>query len=270
MILSSAYFLVFHGSRSRRTFTLASYLGELLAINFKYKSILIQYPETTEKIAQGKPEMVMTLNSLPVPLIEVAALEFEELSLGERLVTFAQKAIAQGFRRIQILPLFLAPGVHVQQDIPREIAASKQKLGDQVLLELSPYLGKYSAIVPLLREKFEVMPTAARVLVAHGSSLPGVSEYYQNLATELKALMAYWSVEPNLTQQVEALITSGKKQIVIVPYFLFPGKITEALALEVNALQAKYPQVELIQTQPLGATQTLAELIFKEISANEH
>jgi sirohydrochlorin cobaltochelatase len=265
LTLPSAYFLIFHGSRDPRTYSLASYLGELLTIKFKSKNILIQQNCLNNNLAIFEPEMLITLNSPKIPLVQVAPLEFTKLSLNESLVAFAQKAFQKGFRKIKVLPLFLAPGIHVQQDIPAEIALAIQNINNQIVVELSPFLGKYSGIVPLLTQKFSTLKTAGRILVAHGSPLPQVAYYYQNLATKLNASIAYWSVAPSLTQQVEAQIASGQKQIVILPYFLFPGKITQAIAQEVSILQKQYPQVELILEQPLGATETLAELIVEEI-----
>ncbi|MGL4882678.1 MAG: sirohydrochlorin chelatase [Waterburya sp.] len=265
MTLSSAYFLIFHGSRDPRTYSLASYLGELLTIKFKSKNILIQQNYLNTSLAVVEPDIVMTLDLPKIPLVKVAALEFAELSLNESLVAFAQEAVQKGFRKIKVLPLFLAPGIHVQQDIPTEIALAIKKLNNQVLIELSPYLGKYSGIVPLLAQKFSTLPQAGRIVIAHGSRSPQVVHYYQNLARQLKASIAYWSVTPSLTQQVEAQIATGQKQIAILPYFLFPGRITEAIAQEVSVLQKQHPQVELILAQPLGATETLAEFIVEEI-----
>jgi sirohydrochlorin cobaltochelatase len=265
LILSSAYFLVFHGSRDPRTYSLASYLGELLTRKFKSKNIVIQKNYLKTNLAIFDPKMVVTANSPKIPLVKVAALEFAELSLHQSLIAFAQEAVEKGFGKIKVLPLFLAPGIHVQQDIPTEIALAIKKIDNPVLIELSPYLGKYSGIVQLLAQKFSLLSTAGRIVIAHGSRSVEVTDYYENLATQLNASIAYWSVSPSLTQQVEAQIAAGQKQIAIVPYFLFPGKITQAIAEEVSFLQKRYPQVELILDQPLGATETLAELIVEEI-----
>ena len=67
-----------------------------------------------------------------------------------------------------------------------------------------------------------------------------------------------------MSQQVEAQIAAGHKRIAILPYFLFPGKITEAIAKEVSELQIKYPEVKSFLGKPLGATPALAELIAQE------
>ncbi len=264
MILSYAYLLVFHGSRDCRTQTGASDLRQLLVTKYKYKHILAQPNCHETSLPNCELKTFINADLLTNPLIEVAALELAPISLNESLVNFAHQAKQQGFKQIKVIPLFLAPGVHVRQDIPAEIALAIKQINQQVTIELSPYLGKYSGIVPLLARKFAKLSAQTRILIAHGSRLSGVNNYYQNLASQLNATIAYWSVPPKLAQQIDLQIASGTKKIAILPYFLFPGKITEAIAQEIALIQQKYTQVELVLGQPLGASEALAELIAQE------
>jgi sirohydrochlorin cobaltochelatase len=202
--------------------------------------------------------------SPPASMIEVAALELADQSLCESLMKFAQRASLQGFKKIKVIPLFLAPGVHVQSDIPAEIASAIKQLDNQITIELSTYLGKYSGIVALLSSLFAELSGKTRILIAHGSKLPAAGEYYQKLSQQLAAEVAFWSTMPKFTQQIRTNIALGSQRIAILPYFLFPGKITEAIAQEVKELQLEYPDVELILGKPLGATSAIAELIIQE------
>ena len=264
MILSYAYLLVFHGSRDYRTQAAAFDLRQLLITKYKSKNILAQLNCYETRLPNCELKTLITSDLSKEPLIDVAALELAPTSLNESLVNFAQKAKQQGLEQIKVIPLFLAPGVHVQQDIPAEIASATKQINNQVTIELSPYLGKYSGIVPLLSRKFAELSAQTRILIAHGSRLSGVNNYYQNLASQLNATIAYWSVAPKFAQHIELQIASGTKKIAIMPYFLFPGKITEAIAQEIALIQQKHTQVELVLGQPLGATEALAELIAKE------
>jgi sirohydrochlorin ferrochelatase len=265
LILSYAYLLVFHGSRDCRTQAAASDLRQLLVTKYKSKNILAQLNCYKTRLPNYELKTLITSDLLSKePLIDVAALELAPTSLNETLVNFAQKAKQQGLEQIKVIPLFLAPGVHVQQDIPAEIALAIKQINNQVTIELSPYLGKYSGIVPLLSRKFAELSAQTRILIAHGSRLSGVNNYYQNLASQLNATIAYWSVAPKFAQHIELQIASGTKKMAIVPYFLFPGKITEAITQEIALLQQKHTQVELVLGQPLGATEVLAELIAQE------
>jgi sirohydrochlorin ferrochelatase len=58
-------------------------------------------------------------------------------------------AVADGSIAITILPYFLSPGVHVEQDIPN-IVAEKQELYPNVSIEVLPYLGKQEEVSTLL------------------------------------------------------------------------------------------------------------------------
>ena len=264
MIPSYAYLLVFHGSRDYRTKSAAHSLKELLATNYQSKNILTQHNYLEKNLLSLEPETTSILDSPKTPLVDIAALELASKPLNKTLVDFAQKAEEKGFKQIKVIPLFLVPGVHVREDIPAEIALAIKQINNRVTIELSSCLGKFLGIVPLLSEKFLQLSGNTRILVAHGSRLSGVTHYYQNLASQLNATMAYWSVSPSLASQVKAISASGRKQIAILPYFLFPGKITTAIAKEVTALQTQYPQVELILGRPLGATEALAKLIAEE------
>jgi sirohydrochlorin cobaltochelatase len=256
-----AYFLVIHGSRNPTTQSAAFQLQQL--ITSKIISIVTQQDYLENSLTSSNSESINMFNSKTL-LVEVAALELSPLTLNKSLVKFAQKVYSQGFERIKVIPLFLAPGVHVKEDIPLEIALAIEQIDNQVTIELSPFIGKYSGMVQLLADKFAELSAKTRILVAHGSRLPTVTDYYDNLADKLNATMAYWSTTPSLGQQVKQ-VTTGQKKIAILPYFLFPGKITKAIAMEVASLQTEHPDVELILGQPLGTTEALAELIAKEI-----
>jgi sirohydrochlorin cobaltochelatase len=267
LISTSAYLLVFHGSRDLRAHTAAINLRNLLAAKYQSKNILTQqnYLEKNSFDFESKSMTELTVSNLSAAsMIEVAALEMAEQSLCESLMKFAQTASLHGFKKIKVVPLFLAPGVHVQSDIPAEIVSANQQLDNHITIELSTYLGKYSGIVSLLRSQFAELSAKTRILIAHGSKLMAATEYYQNLAQQLDAEIAYWSTTPKFSQQIKTQIALGSQKIAILPYFLFPGKITEAIAQEVANLQQEYPHVELRLGKPLGATPAIAELIAQE------
>ena len=257
--------MVIHGSRNRKTQSAALNLRQPIAKKIESKNIITQHNYLEGNLSSLESETIARSNFSQLPLVEVAALELAPLPLHKNLVKFAQKAHSRGLDRIKVLPLFLAPGVHVKEDIPLEISLAIKQIDYKVAIELSPFLGKYSGMAKLVADKFSELSASTRILVAHGSRMPGVADYYQNLAQKLNAVTAYWSTNPSLRERVELQAAAGERKIAILPYFLFPGKITNAIATEVALLQAEYPEVELILGQPLGTTEALAELIAKEI-----
>ena len=265
MTIPFACFFVIHGSRNSETLSAVSQLQQLLSLKIASSSRAIQSNLLENNLSSSNLIKTDVLSYSKTPLVEIAALELGSLPLNQSLVKFAQKAYLQGFDRVKVFPLFLAPGVHVKEDIPREISLATKQVNNQVTIELSTFLGKYSEIVQLLLDKFENLSAQTRILISHGSRLPGVADYYKSLAIQVGAVNAYWSTSPNLERQVKIQVTSGTKKFAILPYFLFPGKITNAIASKVKELKTEYPDVELILGQPLGATEALAELIAKEI-----
>ena len=251
--------MVFHGSRDHKAQHAAFNLVQQLNVKFKSKHTLTQHNFVESNCLAS----ATSNNFADHPLIEVAALELAPVSLREKLVSFAKKAYRAGYLKVKVLPLFLAPGVHVQEDIPIEVAAAIKNINNKLTIELSPYLGKYSGIVTLLSREFSELSAEKCILIAHGSRLPQVAEYYQSLADHLEVTMAYWSMNPGLEEQIVTQIKQGKSKIAIVPYFLFPGKITKMITNQVTQLQQLYPQVKLCMGQPLGTTAALAELIFE-------
>jgi sirohydrochlorin cobaltochelatase len=75
----------------------------------------------------------------------------------------------------------------------------------------------------------------------------------------LNAQLAYWSVPPSLEFLVTHLVKVGYRQIAVLPYFLFAGGITDAIAQEIHRLAQQFPQIQLHLANPIGATPELAD-----------
>ena len=254
---------MFHGSRDCRTKTAATDLRDLL-IAHQSKNILTQHNYLNKIALDYESKIVPDL--LPqTPLIEIASLELAAEPMSDRLISFARQASLLGFKQIKVVPLFLAPGVHVESDIPAEITTARKQIDSQVTIELSPYLGKYSGISNLIVHHFDELSAKTKILVAHGSKRLAAAQYYQDLSKRLDINIAYWSSTPRFNQQIKAKIVAGSQKIAILPYFLFPGRITTAIATEIAELQQEFPHVKLVLGKPLGATKEIAELIAREV-----
>jgi sirohydrochlorin cobaltochelatase len=163
---------------------------------------------------------------------------------------------------IKILPLFLLPGVHVMRDIPAEVAQAQQFLGENAFIELKPYLGSNSGLINFLAKQKAAVAAQKYILLAHGSSRPGFQQAMDKLVSNLDLITAYWAVPPTLDSQVAQLVAGDYKEIAIIPYFLFAGGITDAIASAIEKLQLQFPGVCFQLTQPLGANPELVDLIW--------
>jgi sirohydrochlorin ferrochelatase len=195
-------------------------------------------------------------------LVGTASLELAPQPLHEVIRQFALRAGAVGFNRVKILPLFLLPGVHVMEDIPAEVAQAEQTLNKSIQIDLQPHLGSHPGLQSLLANQMADINAAAWVVLSHGSRRPGSQQPVEALAASLGAVAAYWAVAPSLEVRVQELIAAGYKSVGIIPYFLFVGGITDAIARRVEQLKLQSPDISFSMAQPIGASADLANIIW--------
>jgi sirohydrochlorin ferrochelatase len=191
-------------------------------------------------------------------------LELGEKSLSDSIVEFSIECIKYNYQTLKIIPLFLFSGTHVLEDIPAQINLARKNVS--ITIELMPLMGKSKDLIDLLEYKYQQYPQFKRVLFCHGTRLQIGQEESKIIGEKLKAEVAYWSILPNLSDIVNNLINLGVKKIVILPYFLFSGKIIDSIEQEMQVLQENQ-DIELILLKPLGATVELAEIIIKQIQS---
>ncbi|MBD2529066.1 sirohydrochlorin chelatase [Nostoc flagelliforme FACHB-838] len=248
--MSSAYLLVSHGSRDRRPEIAMQQLAKLV------------HNKLSENHNPSNSEH----------LVGIAALEMNPQPLHEQIQQFANSAfgdgglrlptLSQNENRLKIVPLFLLPGVHVMTDIPAEVALAQQAAGQDIIIEVQPYLGSHPNLEKLLAKQTAAIKTEAWILLAHGSRRPGSQETVEAMAASLGAVTAYWANPPSLESRVKELVDAGYKEIAILPYFLFAGGITDAIAASIEELKLQFSAVNFQLAQPLGASAELAELIW--------
>ncbi|SDF07802.1 sirohydrochlorin chelatase [Sporolituus thermophilus] len=65
-----------------------------------------------------------------------------------------KKLVSRGARRVIIVPMFFANGMHIQSDIPEEIEALKQEFPDITII-MTPHIGADSRIADILMERVQ-------------------------------------------------------------------------------------------------------------------
>ncbi len=262
MPLTSAYLLVSHGSRDPRPQVALDRLAYLVDQKLVTREIS-RVNHRAVSLPRNLTERTTTLLCEPESIsVRTATLECHPLPLHQQIIEAAYLNQASGFSRLKIVPLFLLPGVHVQVDLPAEVAIAQSKLGNSIPLDLCPYLGSSSQIIEILAPKFNSDPSEVRIIFAHGSRRVGGNTVIENLANQLNAIACYWSVAPNLDAIISNLDLDKPQKITILPYFLFSGGITDAIATQVQQYQQKFPKISFKIGSPLGATPELAQLIL--------
>jgi sirohydrochlorin cobaltochelatase len=225
--------------------------------------------------------------------VENVVLEGDELSLADQVMAKLNGARSAGIQQSVFVPLFLLPGMHVMEDIPAQIAVVNEQLAIGVdsaeeaaypSLSVMPFLGnwptlKLALLDHLIDESDESVLDDSnndlndamlgrithRVLLAHGSRLPGSMTSLEAIAKTLRMATAYWLIEPKLDQRMEELMSGGCNVIEIFPYFLFEGGISDAIDRLIQGFSQRYPHVEFVMHDVLAIRPDFVEMLGQEL-----
>lgn len=252
-----------HGSRDPRPQIAIEHLAKLVAQRLQSMGSPMQWE--LQGMARFSGSEGVWCGAGTGLLVGVAELELNSLPLHQQVCQFAELALAAGYRHLQILPMFLLPGVHVMEDIPAEVAMARQMLNSRISLEIRPHLGSHPDLRTLLIHPVDPIataPTSSKILLAHGSRRAKGNQPVEIIAADLGALPAYWSVAPGLEASVTEWVKRGSQQIAILPYFLFEGAITDAIAQNVKHLAQQFPYVQFHLGRAIGPSPQLADRVI--------
>ena len=112
------------------------------------------------------------------------------------------------------------------------------------------------------------------IVFAHGSSVDAANEGVRAVAAEMARDGGYELVEtaflelaaPDLTQAVEAIISRGAQQILVIPYFLTLGiHLQRDLPRIVEELSAIHNSVEIRVAPPLDGHAALSRILLDRV-----
>jgi len=112
------------------------------------------------------------------------------------------------------------------------------------------------------------------IVFAHGSRLEAANEGVRAVARQLANAGGFEVVEPAflelgkpcLEDAVEALVTRGFREILVVPYFLTLGiHLERDLPNIINKIAGKHPGVRIGSTPPLDGHPALVEVLLDRI-----
>ncbi|TYQ12744.1 UNVERIFIED_CONTAM: hypothetical protein Cloal_3776 [Acetivibrio alkalicellulosi] len=116
------------------------------------KGILILAHGSREKSTENtlKEVILMLKDQMEECIIEYAFLQFSEVNLSKGL----DKLLDKGVDDIKIIPYFLFDGVHIQQDIPKEIE-DYLKDKSHVKISLGKTLGTDKRLAGILTDRIK-------------------------------------------------------------------------------------------------------------------
>jgi sirohydrochlorin ferrochelatase len=167
-----------------------------------------------------------------------------------------------------VTPFLLANAYHARMDIPRQIA------GSGVAVRQADVLGEDERLVTVLRERLGELgvsglePQLGVLVVAIGSTHAAANARTAQVARKLMAGTQWAGATtafatgsgPSLAEGVAGLRRSGAGRMVIAPWFLAPGRLTDQVA--------QYAAAQGIpMAAPLGTHRLVAETVLDRFDA---
>ncbi len=174
-----------------------------------------------------------------------------------------EKLLAQGVAHIYAIPGMLLAATHAKDDIPSVLTSFTQK-HPNVTIEYGEELGVNDRMIDAIVAKItDRLPAHSpnhhdTLLVVIGR---GTSDAYANgdvakITRIVNERMGFgWGAcvysgvtYPSVGVGLEMLTKLGFKRMVIVPYFLFTGRLVKRVTNYVDEVAEKYPHITFIQT----------------------
>ncbi len=166
-----------------------------------------------------------------------------------------------------VVPLLLADAYHARVDIPAMIAQSGTEA------HRAEVLGEDDRLIHVLRQRLEqagvsrLAPDVGVLVTAVGSSRPQANSATAAVAREL-TLMTRWTAttafatgpHPTLAEAAGLLRERGATRLIIAPWFLAHGRITDRVAAFARAQR-------ISMSAPLGAHRQVAETVLDRFDA---
>lgn len=165
-------------------------------------------------------------------------------------------------RNAVVVPLLLADAYHARVDIPALIAESGSTARQ------ADVLGEDDRLVAVLRQRLthagvsQLDPEVGVIVTAVGSSRPEANARTASVAdyliqhTRWTATTAFATgPHPTLAEATDILRTRGATRLVIAPWFLAPGRLTDRVAEYARAQQ-------ITMAAPLGPHRLVADTVL--------
>lgn len=207
------------------------------------------------------------------PALDLAC-GFVELS-PPPLSAACAELVAGGAHEIVVVPVMLLAAGHVKDDVPALLARLRlQHPG--VRFRYARELGIHPDLLAVVDERLAATVPAARqggtavLLCGRGSSDPDANADLHKVARLLWEGRPWPLVEacyvgitdPRLPAGLERCRRLGARSIVVVPYFLFTGRLVDRIRAQCAAFAADHPELDVRVAGYLGPDERVARLVL--------
>ena len=212
--------------------------------------------------------------------VEVCFIEFADVLLRQGFDNAAAHA-AQHSGKVVVLPLILNAAGHVKGDIPRALAAARQR-HPHVQFDCTPHLGANDEMLKILRRNLRKAmhaldmpdPLGTGVIVlgrgssdrkANGEMAKMARWLWEECDHELVDIAFTGITYPRLERVVQRHVKLGMTQIVVLPYYLYTGTLMMRIERQVQHVIKQYPQVRFAHTSFMGFEPEIFDLLVQRV-----
>jgi sirohydrochlorin cobaltochelatase len=201
------------------------------------------------------------------------------VELAEPSLQVALHELAQRADHVVVLPLFLFAAGHVKNDLPLALHHARERF-PAVRFTAARALGVHPYLVTLASERaasvLDTVHTPARtavIAVGRGSSDPDANGDFCKVVRLLAEGREFAWVLPSFIgiarplfeEVIELVARSRPERIVVLPYFLFTGRLLEKLGRQVQSFRSRYSWIRVDLAPHLGGGEHLFALIDERL-----
>lgn len=202
------------------------------------------------------------------------------VELASPSLATALRELAQRVDFVVVLPLFLFAAGHVKNDIPLALSQAREEF-PTVRFTVTNALGVHPHLVELAfvrawgaREGTAEAAKTAIVVVGRGTSDPDANGDFCKVVRLLAEGREFWWVvpcfigvtRPRLEETVELVARARPNRIVVIPYFLFGGRLIAKIREHVDSFQVRYPWIKTELAPYLGVHDRLFSVMDERLS----
>lgn len=199
----------------------------------------ILYVAHGTRLKQGVEEAKLFVselnNHLPIQIQEIAFLEFQTPTMEDA----CEQLIQKGVTTIYLFPLLLFAAGHAKDDIPKIIAKVRRKYPHITIYNMG-VLGVSAELAQIVANRVKVNHLDNRetewILIGRGSKDPYAYRDFlkmkEKIAKRLQVnlTVSFLAAHPiRVEEAVRQAKKEGKRQIVLIPYLLFSGRLMKRL-----------------------------------------
>ena len=191
------------------------------------------------------------------------------------IIDSVESCIHQGATAITVVPVLLLPGIHANEDIPRELKCVKETHPDVVIHYGEP-IGVNGLMTDMIvnrlkAEGYQGSSSEAVLLVGHGSRDPLAAVEFEKLADYLEDRTSaavdtgYITTAPFYHKKIENLLATTNK-VYLVPYLLFAGGFAVKIGERAAEIAKEYPGQEIIMCKHIGFDSMLHDMLLERMT----